>query len=108
VFDGPRLALKDDRDGVRIREGETVSLLPSDRVALWTGSQLVMAGRARIVNEGDSGCFVLRTVPGNCQGWGQGGQPLELGEIPVDNHGQLGIMVVPMEETLVELKLERR
>jgi len=108
-FDGPRLVLRDHgKDDVRVREGETVTLSPSDKVTLWNGSNLVLAARARIVNEGDSGRFFLRTDPGSCQGWAQGGQPLVSGEIPVDDHGQLGIMVVPMEETLVELTLERR
>lgn len=109
-FDGPRLVLRDHgKDDVCVREGEKVILSPSDRVTLWNGNSLVLAARARIVNEGDAGRFVLGTYPGGCQGWGQGGQSLAApGGIPMDDHGQLGIMVVSSQETLVEVTLERR
>jgi hypothetical protein len=107
-FDGPSLALRDHgREDVLLKDGEKVILSPQDRVTLWNGSEVVLATRARLVNNGVSGRFLLRSNPEECRGW-MNGQAIE-GEIPVATYEQLGILVASDNyNSPVELTLERR
>ena len=51
-----------------LKESVDVDFTPSEYATLWVGDKFVTAARARFVNEGPSGSFIL-VMPQQCRGW---------------------------------------